>query len=366
MKKTLVLHILRGAVGLLFVFSGLVKLVDPVGTQIKMSEYFSEDVLNLTFLEPWSLELGIFLIVLELALGVWLLIGYHYKFTLRISMILMLFFLFLTGYSAVTGKVTDCGCFGDAVKLTPWETFYKNVVIFLFLLILWNYRKVFDFREAMWKKILAYGIPVLAVFFAGWTVKHLPVVDFRPYAVGKNIKQGMEIPPGAPEFKYEEIWYYKVDGKIKKFKTEDEPWNIPGAEFVKRETKEIQKGYIPPVHDFSIEGAGGDITEEVLKADDIWLILVTEPTALDSADFEKIKQAIDYFQKQGKKFVVISSDFTPEMEEMFAISWNVPVYLMDGTTLKTMIRTRVGVMHLQNATVKDKHTISDFLKDKKE
>ncbi len=361
MKKTYLLHLLRWAVGCLFVFSGFVKLVDPVGTQIKMGEYFSEDVLNLPFLEPWSLSLGIFLIVLELALGIWLLIGYHYKFTLRISMILMFFFLFLTGYSAVTGKVTDCGCFGDAVKLTPWETFYKDVVILVVLLILWRYKDDLIFKNALWKRILAYGIPLVAVFFAVWTVRHLPVIDFRPYAVGKNIKEDMEIPPGAPEFKYEEIWYYKVDGKVKQFKTEEEPWNIPGAEFVKRETEEIQKGYIPPVHDFSMEGPEGDITDEVLNEDDIWMVLITSSYDLSEADLNQIGEAVRFFKSGKKRFVVVSADITPAMEEKLISKEKIPVYLMDETTLKTMIRTRVGVMHLQKATVREKYTLADYL-----
>ncbi len=360
MNKT-VFHILRFLLGFVFLFSGITKLIDPVGTQIKMLEYFSADVLNLEFLNAVSLEISIFLIVMELTLGWWLILGYRFPLTITLTGFLTLFFLFLTGYSAITGKVTDCGCFGDAVKLTPRETFYKNVFLLIIILYLWKNRKSFSSPAKTPLQILAYAVPVLSVFFAVWTVRHLPVIDFRPYAVGKNIKKGMEIPPGAPEFKYEEIWYYKVNGKVRTFKTKDRPWDIPGAEFVKRETREIQKGYIPPIHDFSIENETENITAQVLDAPDIWLILITEPGNLTSRDLKNLDALRQYFSSRKIPFVIMTSDITPALSA-WAQKDTVSLYLTDQTTLKTMIRTGLGVMHLQNATVKEKYTAVDFLK----
>jgi len=358
MKKFTVTFV-RIFLALNFIFSGAVKLIDPVGTQIKMEEYFR--VLHLDFLSPYALHFAVFLIVLEWTLGWWLLLNYRYGFTLKLLTALVIFFLFLTGYSAVTGKVTDCGCFGDAVKLTPWETFWKNVIYLVLLLFLWKHKDTYAGESGIYKRLTAYILPVAALFFALWTVRHLPVIDFRPYAVGKNIREGMEIPPDAKPYKFEEIWYYRVNDEVRKFTSEEEPWNIPGAEFVKRETKVIQKGYEPPIHDFVIEGDWGDITDKVLEEEAVYLILITRPDDLNDDDYKRLMKAIQYLKEQKAKYYLITSDITPKLER-WSRAVDTPVNIMDETTLKTMIRTKAGIMYLEKATVKGKWTLQDFLK----
>src|SRR5215510_13266329 len=138
----------RYFVGGLFIFSGLIKLNDPIGTQIKLEEYFEvfADDFGSFFLlfKPIALELGMFLIVLELVLGVAVLIAYRMNLTTKVLLVLMIFFTFLTFYSAYFNKVTDCGCFGDAIKLTPWESFYKDVILMVFVMHLFWYRKTYE------------------------------------------------------------------------------------------------------------------------------------------------------------------------------------------------------------------------------
>ena len=352
--------VFRFILGLIFIFSSLVKLVDPVGTQIKLNEYFSEEVLNLPILIPWSLPIGIMLIVLELALGVALLIDYRTKITYRISFLLLLFFLFLTGYSYFTGSVTDCGCFGDAVKLTPGETFFKNFILLAILLLVWNKnnpsKQHFDIKDI----VMALTV-VSATLFAVWTVHHLPVIDFRPYAIGKNIRKGMEIPPGAKPFIFEDTWYYKVDGKVKAFKTADKPWDIPGAEFVRRETRVAQKGYEPPIHDFDIENDRANITDSILDASDVYLILIPFPEHLHPTDSTLLTHAEQYFETHHKNFVIITADTIPWLNR-WAHNHEREIFFSDPTTLKTMIRTPLGLMHLQKATVSEKYSLQDFLR----
>jgi len=351
--------VIRIILAAVFIFSGLVKLMDPVGTQIKLDEYFSEEVLNLPALIPWSLPFGIMLIVLELSLGVALLIAYRPKITYRITFVLLLFFLFLTGYSYFTGTVTDCGCFGDAVKLTPGETFFKNFVLLGLLLLIWT-KPGENARYSRAKDVMMFVTVLAASLFAVWTVHHLPVIDFRPYAVGKNIRKGMEIPPGAKPFIFEDIWYYKVDGKVKAFKTADKPWGIPGAEFVRRETRVVQKGYEPPIHDFDIENDRANITDSILEAPDIYLVLIPFPERLHPSDSTLLTRALQHFTAKNKNFAIITAD-TLTWLNRWAQAHRRELYFADPTTLKTMIRAPLGLMRLQKAVVREKYSLGDFL-----
>ena len=167
------------------------------------------------------------LILAEILLGVTLLIGYKPKLTLRVLLGMTLLFLFLTWYSAYFDKVNDCGCFGDAIKLSNWGTFYKNIVLIglvIFLVVrIYDIHPIFDEIFAKWVTLISLAVFIFITFYV---LRHLPIIDFRPYAIGKNIPQGMLIPEGAPETVYEDTWIYNVDGKDQNFTTEDKPWNI--------------------------------------------------------------------------------------------------------------------------------------------
>jgi len=351
-------QIIRLIVGLTFVFSGFVKLVDPVGTKIKMLEYFSEEVLNLTFLNHYVLEISIFLILVEFSLGIWLLLGYKKRFSLVSLIALILFFLFLTWYSAYFDKVTDCGCFGDAVKLSPWGTFYKNVVLTILIAWLWWKRRyiqpIFNKR---WNTALAHGTTMLALLLMIYIIRHLPIIDFRPYAIGKNISEGMAMPEDAPQAEFKDIWYYKVNGKVQEFSTADEPWNIPNAEFVNRKTITLSEGYTPPIHDFSIENdTEGDITEQVLQSEDIYLFVVAHPQDLSQKAIDAANRKAKELKQAGKKVIGLFSQLDEDLQNRFVF----PIYLTDETTLKTMIRSNPGLICLQKGTVIEKTAWREF------
>jgi len=353
-----IINFIRFITAITFIFSGFVKMIDPVGTRIKMLEYFGEDVLNLPFLAPYALEISIFMILLEFGLGIWLLLGYQPKFTIKTLFVLILFFLFLTGYSAIFNKVTDCGCFGDAVKLTPWQTFYKNIILLGFILFLiWKKEYIKPIFPKKWTTAIAHSSLLAGLLLMIYTVRHLPLIDFRPYAIGKNIQEGMIIPKGAPQPEFKDIWYYKVNGQVKEFNNEDEPWNIPGAEFVDRKTITLSEGYTPPIHDFSIENdADGDITEQILSEPEVILIISANPYKISSDAQSMVNNYARDLQKQNKKVIGMFSVVDDELQQQFAF----PLYMTDETTLKTMIRSNPGIIVLQKGTVADKKAWRDL------
>jgi uncharacterized membrane protein YphA (DoxX/SURF4 family) len=186
----------RFFVGGLFIFSGLIKLNDPIGTQIKMEEYFEVFATDFGsffhYFIPWALEIGMIMIVLEIALGVAILVYYRMNQTSWVLLVLMVFFTFLTFYSAYFNKVTDCGCFGDAIKLTPWQSFYKDIILVVFVLHLFWHRKRFvpELRTREGDTLVA-SIVVLSLFLGVYAIRHLPFIDFRAYKIGNNIPQQM-------------------------------------------------------------------------------------------------------------------------------------------------------------------------------
>ena len=312
----LLVQIARIIVGVLFIFSGFVKLVDPVGSQYKFEEYFSEGVLNLEFLIPYALPFAIFLVISEIVLGVALLVGWRAKFTVRSLVVMILLFLFLTGYSAYYDKVTDCGCFGDAIKLKPWETFIKDVVLTIFILFL-------SYKTWLIKPIKKTFLPgkivllslIISAFITYYVLAHLPIIDFRAYAIGKSIPEGMK---------------YKDDGEL------------------------------PPVHDFMLENSQNDLAPQILKMDKVMLVIMSSFEKSEYAGFPEIKKIADEAIKKGYKVYGVSASFS-DIIQLAKKKYQLPfeVLFCDETTLKTMIRANPGVMILKKGVVVDKKNWND-------
>ena len=292
--KNALTQISRIFVGLLFIISGLIKLNDPVGFSYKLAEYFSEPVFNMPFLVPFALGLALFLVIVEVVLGVMLLIGYKSKFTIWSLLLMIVFFTFLTFYSAYYDVVKDCGCFGDALHLTPWESFTKDIVLLFFILILFiNKSLVKPLFQKSIQNIIAYTSIILCMFMAVWVLNHLPLIDFRPYKVGTNIEKGMEIPEGAPKSVVEMIFIYKVNGVDTEF-SENDLMNLPeGATFVDRKDKVITEGYVPPIHDFTMMKEDSDYKEELLKEPKLLMIVTYDLKIAEEGgmvELEKLNQ----------------------------------------------------------------------------
>jgi len=355
-------HIVRFLLGVLFIFSGTIKLNDPVGFSYKLHEYY--EVLNMEFLVSFSLATAILMCTLEIVLGVALLIGYQRKLTIWGYGLLMIFFTFLTFYSAYFNKVTDCGCFGDAIPLTPWESFYKDIIIDVLILILIIGRKHI---QPLLRKPAAHFTVGASVVICGWfayhVINHLPVWDFRAYKVGSSIVDGRHIPEGAAVDEYEIIWVYAVDGKNQEYKTEEEPWNIPGAEFVERKQNLLKKGYEPPIHDFLIEDSEGDHTDEMLAEGR--LLMIISYNILQTERDEKLQQEVNTLvsecEKEGVRVIGLSASshndieaFRHEFQTMY------PFYFMDETALKTIVRSSPGFVYLEKGIVRGKWHYNDL------
>ncbi len=313
----LLTHITRILVAATFIFSGFVKLVDPIGSAIKFDEYFSEEVLNLTFLIPYALPFSIVLILVELLLGVMLLVGFKPKLTTWLTALLMLVFLFLTWYSAYYDKVTDCGCFGDAIKLSPWATFYKNIAFgILIVFLLFNLKHIKPWFGKMGTNWIPFITLLGGLFISYYVLQHLPIIDFRPYAIGKSIPEGM---------KY-----------------------VDGEDF-------------PPVHDFILENDTDDLTETILEAKKVLLIIAYSLNYSELNAFEKLKSLAEKAQKQGYIVYTLSASSMDEykmLQEQYKLSFD--MLYCDETTLKTMIRANPGIMSLEKGTVTGKWNWTDI------
>ena len=356
-----VIGIVRIFVGILFIISGFIKLNDPVGFSFKLEEYFSQGVLDLPVFMPYALAISILVVIVEVLLGVMLILGIKVKFTVWSLLGMIVFFTFLTFYSAYFNKVTDCGCFGDAIKLTPWESFTKDVVLLVLILLLFFGQKYITplFRPFITKIILV-GSILFSIGYVYYVLNHLPVIDFRPYEVGKNIEDGMNVPEGAPKAIFEYAWKFKVNGEEKTIITNGDYPSVDG-EFIGVETEEIQKGYEPPVHDFTIEQEGEDYAETLLQEPKLVAVIVYDLRKSNKDVFSEIKDVADEAIKNGYKVIGMSAsgpDQTQALTEQYQLNFD--FYFTDETTLKTIVRSNPGVLVLEKGTILQKVHYNDL------
>lgn len=310
-------HFIRIFVGLSFVSSGFLKMIDPLGTSYKLEEYFNPSVLNLEFLMPYALLIGIFLILIETVLGFFLLIGFKPKWTIWGLFLMIFLFLFLTWYAAYFNKVSDCGCFGDAIKLTSWETFYKNVVLFVMIIFLgFNSAKIHYIFNQIITKWLAFLVIPISLYFMYDTLLSLPKIDFTNYKIGTNIADGMQIKKGA---------------------------------------------YLPKIFDFILESeTNGDLTFEILQKEKVMLVIMYDLQKSDKISFDKIKKATDLAMSNNYVVYGVSASLPEDFNQIKTqYQLNFEILFNDATTLKTMIRANPGLMLLKKGTIVDKRNWID-------
>lgn len=350
----------RVFVGVLFIISGLIKLNDPVGFSFKLKDYFAPEVLNLEFLVPYALVIAIFVVIYEVLLGVMILLGYAKKFTIWSLLLMIVFFTFLTFYSAYFNKVTDCGCFGDALKLTPWESFSKDIVLLVFILILFfgsNFIKPLFAKNV--RSIIVYTSFVGCLVLGYWVLMHLPIKDFRPYKIGANITEGMSVPEDAPKAIFEYQWKFKVDGQEKVVTTSGDYPKVDG-EFIGVDTKEIQAGYEPPIHDFSIERDDTDFTEKFLNEENLIVVIAYNLSMTERDGYDNIREATDRALKSGYKVIGLSASSSQVMDDLAKEEGlNFKFYFCDETALKTIVRSNPGILELNKGTILQKHHWND-------
>ena len=362
MKMNLIVHVSRGFVGLLFIISGLIKLNDPLGFSFKLEEYFSEAVLNLPFLVPLALSLSVVIVITEVVLGVLLLIGYQTKWVLYSLLGMIVFFTFLTFYSAYFNKVTDCGCFGDAIKLTPWESFIKDIILLVLIVFLYLKQEFIQpLLDLKYQQIVSGITLFLCVLMAYHVLNHLPMVDFRPYKIGADVYENMIVPEDAPKAIYSYNWEFEVDGKNTIISTTGSYPEVDGTFTGNVETELVQKGYEPPIHDFSIEKNGVDITPEVLEEEKVILIISYDLYLAKEKGLSQIKTLTENAAVNGFRIIGMSASSEEETESVnlkydTSLDW----YFTDQTTLKTIVRSNPAVVLLENGVITNKVHFNDF------
>lgn len=353
--------VVRIFVGILFIISGFIKLNDPVGFSFKLEEYFSQGVLDLPFLTPFALAISILVVIVEVMVGVMLILGYKRKLTVWTLLAMIIFFTFLTFYSAYFNKVTDCGCFGDAIKLTPWESFTKDVVLLVLILIIYVGRKyITPLVNSKTLMSLLYISFIACVGYVYYVLNHLPVIDFRPYEIGKNIEEGMNTPANAPKAVFEYKWKFNVNGNEEIYVTNGDYPTVDG-EFIDVETEEIQAGYEPPVHDFTIEQNGEDFAASLLQEPKLVMVIAYDLRKSNLEVFKEIKAVTDKALKAGYKVIGMSAsgpDQTDALKKEYNLAFD--FYFTDETTLKTIVRSNPGVLVLEKGTIVQKLHYNDL------
>jgi len=403
-------NIARILVGALFIVSGLIKANDAVGFSFKLHDYFAADVLDIPFLLDYTYPLAVFICIAEIMLGLSVLVGAKMRLTAWSLLLMILFFDALTFYSAYFNKVTDCGCFGDAIKLTPWESFAKDVLLSGLIFIIFAFRNqvkyqtnkenwkflpmallfvgLFSYFMLDWlfpvyftltlfilvrlvnrfllKEKRAWSLAILTFItcfaFTYHTYSHLPIKDYRPYAVGKNIAAGMRLPEGAQADVYEDVWKYEVDGVIHEYATAEKPWEIVDAKFVDRETKLIVEGDYPPIQDFSIESdALGDITDSVLSVSNAVIFVMYDLSLSNRSALEKINKLTRDLSQEQITMIGLSATTEDQMQDVKNESGlSLPIYFTDETTLKTIVRSNPGMLWLNQGEIVAKFHHNDF------
>lgn len=346
-----------------FIFSGFVKAIDPLGTQYKIQDYI--DAFGWTGVFPDFLPLlaSVSLAIMEFCLGVYLFFGIRRIITPRALVLVMALMTPLTFWLALYNPVSDCGCFGEAIVLSNWETFWKNVVLLIMSVVVLKWRKRifplvttrFDWAIALYGFLIIMGVIT-------YCYRNLPLMDFRPYHIGANIKQGMEIPEGETPSKVETLFLMSKDGVEKEFSLDEYPdstWSFVDSRMVV-----VEKGYEPPIKDFSMLrwDDGEDITEQVLTDDNYTFLLVSHQLSLADEDaIDLINEAYDYSLEYGYGFYCLTSSSDDDI-----ITWQentgaeYPFCVMDNITLKTMIRSNPGLMLLKDGVVVRKWSSNDL------
>ncbi|PZX61084.1 DoxX-like protein [Algoriphagus ratkowskyi] len=343
------LWVIRFIVGGLFIFSGLIKVNDPVGTAIKLEEYFdvfANDIAGFfIYLKPFALELGIFLVVVEVVLGVMLILGVKSRFTVWALTLMILFFTFLTFYSAYFNKVTDCGCFGDAIKLTPWQSFYKDLILLVLISILLLFQIDLPKTSPKWAKVVTIASIVLSFVIAILAVRNLPFIDFRAYKVGVNIPQNMQ-----PSAQLQYSYVMKKDGELV---TYDQYPSDESLEFV--EMKLLNPDALPKISDFAVWNEDGDFSEEIFTGNKV-LILVNSIVKINKSNLDHIDQLVKSLTGSPVQPVFVAAASQEEIDNFVtARGWDVLTLQADATVVKTIIRANPGILVLKEGEILAKY-----------
>ena len=358
--KSTILLICRIIIGVTFIFSGFVKAVDPLGSTYKFIDYFN--AFGIGWANGLAFGLAVLQNVVEFTLGVMVLFNLRLRLSSALVLAFMVFYTPLTLYIAIANPVHDCGCFGDALVITNWQTFFKNLVLLAAAVLVFAWRDKSDNRLTVNEQWALSGATVVAIaVFCGYSHRHTQVLDFRPYSVGTSVPEKMERPAGAPADVWESTFVYEKDGEQKTFQIS----NLPDSTwtFVDAKHTLVKKGYEPPIHDFSIVNPDGeDLTAEVLASDNYNFLLIAYN--LDKSDLSRtdsINRLADFCLAQGYTFRMLTAS-TDDAIESFREMAEPPyeICICDETTLKTIVRSNPGLMVVKDGVIIGKWNLTDI------
>jgi uncharacterized membrane protein YphA (DoxX/SURF4 family) len=360
--ENIISFISRLILGIVFIFSGFVKGVDPLGSTYKFTDYFN--AFNIGFLEPFALVLAIILAAVEFSIGVSLLFRFRYRIGVWAVLVFMSFFTIITFILALTNPVSDCGCFGDAIIMTNWQTFFKNLILLPFVLhIFWfraSRKDVFT-PPFSWLALMVFTLVFLGIEFHAY--RHLPMLDFRPYSVGTNIPEKMSMPEGAPQDEFKTFLYYEKEGTVEEFTEDNFPWEDTTWTYVDSKHILVKKGYEPPIHDFTIvDETDTDITSALLSDEGYSFLLVA--AHLEDADTEALNYAsrlAAWCGQAGHSFYCTTASGEQEIEEIRqTLDPAFGFHTTDEITLKTIVRSNPGLLLIKEGTILAKWAYRDF------
>ena len=354
--KAVALYVARTVVGLTFILSGFVKAIDPLGTQYKIQDYLAAIPPSLSLPDMLTLLMSVSLSMVEFTLGAFMLTAISRRVTARLTLLFMVVMTAVTVWIYIADPVKDCGCFGDALTLTNLETLLKNIVLLaLAALVAWRPTHIGRLMSRSNQMLLGQMLMLTPVALSFWCLYDLPIIDFRPYHIGADIKAGMEIPEGAEQPVFDTTFIMEKDGERREFTLDNYPdstWT-----FVDSKTVTVKEGYVPPIHDFSITAADGeDITDMVLGREGYTFLLISPD--LDKADdqnFGDIDQIYEFCQDNSIPFYCLTASTEKSQQHWQNITGaEYPFCMTDATTLKTMIRSNPGLMLLEKGVVRGK------------
>ena len=367
-----VLTLARFIVGILFIFSGLVKANDPLGLSYKMQEFF--EVWGWNFFNDYTLSFSILMIAFEIIAGVAVLLGWRMKLFSWLLLLLIIFFTFLTGYAVLSGKIRTCGCFGDCIPLTAEQSFTKDLILLALIVFIFIFRNSI---QPFFKPLISSRILILTTLFSfalqGYVFRHLPVVDCLPYKVGKNIQQQMKVPPGAVPDSTVITFVYNKQGKPVEFTSDNFPADFDDSlyHFIKRYDKLIRKGNAEPaIKDFVLTSLGGtDSTNDILsqKGHSLFLFVKDQMNTVYEKDENNQLRLIiaDARQHAIPLYIVtntrdVLAQFSQATKDSLLVSTN--AFMCDAVAIKTAARANPTLYLLKDGTIQQKWAFADMKK----
>ncbi len=360
---SITLTIIRFIVGILFVFSGLIKANDPLGLSYKMQEFF--EVWNLHALHDLTLPLSIAIISFEIIAGVAVILGWKMKIFAWLLLLLIIFFTFLTGYALFSGKIKECGCFGNCIPLQASDSFIKDLILLIHIIPIFLFRnKIRPALSGVSNAVLLFMTTVFAFAFQWYVLLHLPVVDCLPYKKGNDILQQMKPPAGSVPDSTAITFVYDHKGTQVEFTADrfPEDFNDSDYKFVRRYDKLLRKGNaVPPIVDFALQTLSGNDTTQALLANGGEKLFLFLKDGFSKSDWPKEFDVVSLHARKSGMQVFMVTNLPVEQLRLIGIDLSqLEILRADATAIKTAARANPTILHVSGAIIRNKWSYADF------